>query len=62
VEESNDQGSWFNWSVSNDGFVQDKELLDAAMNFRKSIMAGEAKAVAEDVADTHHAETEEAPF
>jgi hypothetical protein len=48
--------------VSNDGFVQDKELLDAAMNFRKSIMAGEAKAVAEDVADTHHAETEEAPF
>ena len=62
VEESNDQGSWFNWSVSNDGYVQDKELLDAAMNFRKSIMAGEAKAVAEDVADTHHAETEEAPF
>jgi hypothetical protein len=62
VEESNDQGSWFNWAVSNDGYVQDKELLDAAMNFRKSIMAGEAKAVAEDVADTHHAETEEAPF
>ena len=62
VEESNDQGSWFNWSVSNDGFVQDKELLDAAMNFRKSIMTGEAKAVAEDVADTHHSETEEAPF
>ena len=62
VEESNDQGSWFNWAVSNDGFVQDKELLEAAMNFRKSIMAGEAKAVAEDVADSHESVTEEAPF
>ena len=49
VEESNDQGTWFNWAVSNEGFVEDKELLDAAINFRKSIMSGEAKAVAEDV-------------
>jgi hypothetical protein len=62
VEESNDQGSWYNWTVNNAGFVQDKELLDAAMNFRKSIMSGEAKSVAEDVADTPHAETEAAPF
>jgi len=62
VEESNDQGSWFNWAVSNDGFVQDKELLEAAMNFRKSVMAGEAKAVAEDVVDEPHGQTEEAPF
>jgi len=49
VEESNDQGTWFNWTVANDGFVSDKETLEAAMNFRKSIMAGEAKAVAEDI-------------
>lgn len=62
VEESNDQGSWYNWTISNAGFVQDKELLDAAMNFRKSIMSGEAKAVAEDVVETPHAETEAAPF
>ena len=51
VEESNDQGTWFNWAVSNEGFVEDKELLDAAINFRKSIMSGEAKAVAEDGLD-----------
>lgn len=51
VEESNDQGTWFNWTVNNDGFVEDRELLEAAMNFRKSIMSGEAKAVAEDVLD-----------
>jgi hypothetical protein len=62
VEESNDQGSWFNWTVANAGFVQDKELLEAAMNFRKSIMAGEAKAVAEDVVDEPHVGAEEAPF
>jgi hypothetical protein len=49
IEESNDQGTWFNWTVANDGFVSDKETLEAAMNFRKSIMAGEAKAVAEDI-------------
>ena len=62
IEESNDQGSWFNWTVANAGFVQDKELLEAAMNFRKSIMAGEAKAVAEDVVDEPRVGAEEAPF
>lgn len=60
VEESNDMGSWFNWTVSNAGFVQDREVLDAAMNFRKSIMSGEAKAVAEEVVEEHHEEA--APF
>ncbi len=49
IEESNDQGTWFNWTVTNNGFVSDKEVLDAAINFRKSIMTGEAKAVAEDL-------------
>jgi hypothetical protein len=43
-------------------FIQDKELLEAAMNFRKSIMAGEAKAVAEDVVDAPHGQEEAAPF
>ena len=63
-EESNDQGSWYNWAVANAGFVKDKELCEAAMNFRKSIMAGESKAVAEDVAGAgaSAASTEEAPF
>ena len=62
IEESNDQGTWFNWAVSHAGFVQDTDLLEAAITFRKSVMTGEAKAVAEDVADTHHSETETAPF
>jgi hypothetical protein len=51
VEESNDQGTWMNWSVANAGFVEDKEILEAAVNFRKSVMSGEAKAVAQDVAE-----------
>ena len=62
VEESNDQGSWFNWTVANHGLVKDKDFFLAAKNFRGSIMKGEAKAVAEDVVDTHHSETETAPF
>jgi hypothetical protein len=60
VEESNDMGSWFNWTVANAGFVQDREVLEAAMNFRKSIMSGEAKAIAEEVVEEHHEEA--APF
>ena len=63
VEESNDQGSWFNWSVANDGYVKDKEILDAALNFRKSIMAGEAKAVADEASEEASSKaTTEAPF
>ena len=49
VEESNDMGTWFNWAVKHDGFVEDKETLEAAIAFRKSIQSGEAKAVAEDL-------------
>jgi len=62
VEESNDQGSWFNWTVANDGLIQDKDLFLAAKNFRESIMKGEAKAVAEDVVEGHEQVVEEAPF
>jgi hypothetical protein len=62
VEESNDMGTWYNWTVTNSGFVQDRELLDAAMNFRKSIKAGEAKAVAEEILQGEMATQEHAPF
>ena len=62
VEESNDQGSWFNWTVANEGLIQDKDLFLAAKNFRESIMKGEAKAVAEDVVEGHEPVVEEAPF
>jgi|TARA_A100000172_G_scaffold13301_2_gene6978 hypothetical protein len=49
VEERNDQGAWFNWSIANAGHVENKEIANMALNFRKSVMSGEAKAVAEDV-------------
>lgn len=49
VEERNDQGTWSNWSIANAGYVENKEIADMALNFRKSVMSGEAKAVAEDV-------------
>lgn len=62
VEESNDMGTWYNWTVTNSGFVQDRELLDAAMNFRKSITSGEAKAVAEEILQGEMATQEHAPF
>lgn len=60
VEESNDMGSWFNWTTANNGYVQDTDVLKAAVAFRKSIMSGEAKAIAEEVVEEHHEEA--APF
>ncbi len=51
VEESNDQGTFFNWTFERVGFVQDKSLFEEARKFRGSVMKGEAKARAEDIAD-----------
>ena len=48
VEESNDMGSWYNWSVEKVGLVQDVNLYHEAKAFREQIQRGEAKAVAED--------------
>ena len=47
VEESNDQGSWFNPSVEKVGLVGERDLMLEAKAFRDSVAAGEAKAVAE---------------
>jgi len=44
--------SWYNWQVEKEGFVQDRNLLDAAIAFRKSVEKGEAKAMSEEVAPT----------
>jgi len=49
VEERNDQGTWGNWSIASAGYVKDKNIADMGLNFRKSVMSGAAKAVAEDV-------------
>ena len=51
VEESNDQGTFFNWTFERVGFVQDKSLFEEARKFRTSVMKGEAKVRAEDIAD-----------
>ena len=51
VEESNDQGTFFNWTFERVGFVQDKSLFEEARKFRASVMKGEAKVRAEDIAD-----------
>lgn len=59
LEESNDMGSWYNWSIEKVKTVDDKTLFLEAMSFRKSIEKGEAKAVAE--ADTE-ASKDDAPF
>ena len=57
IEESNDMGSWFNWSIEKSKTIDDKSLFLEAMNFRKSIEKGEAKAVVED-----HGEKDDVPF
>jgi hypothetical protein len=61
VEESNDQGSWSNWSVEKVGLVSEADLYQEAKAFRKSIEAGEVKAAPDDheqAAARHEAENE----
>ena len=52
VEESNDQGSWFNPSVEKVGLVGERDLMLEAKAFRDSVAAGDAKAVAEESVPT----------
>ena len=52
VEESNDQGAWFNPSVEKVGLVGERDLMLEAKAFRDSVAAGEAKAVAEESVPT----------
>ena len=47
VEESNDQGSWSNWSVERVGLVQSRELFQEAKALRESIASGAVKAAAD---------------
>mgnify|MGYP003630314051 FL=1 len=48
IGESNDQGEWNNWQVEKVGLVDNKDLLQEAIAFRKSIAAGEVKAAADE--------------
>ena len=58
VEESNDMGTWYNYTVEKVGLVKDKNLFIDAKNFRSSVESGAAKAVPEEVVT----ESDEAPF
>ena len=58
VEESNDMGTWYNYTIEKVGLVKDKNLFIDAKNFRSSVESGAAKAVPEEVVT----ESDEAPF
>lgn len=47
VEESNDQGSWYNWSVEKVGLVQSRDLFQEAKAMRESVASGAVKAAAD---------------
>ena len=58
IQESNDQGTWFNWSVTKHGLVQTKDILGEAKLFREQVMKGAVKAVDE----TEPLEKDDVPF
>jgi|TARA_R100000781_G_scaffold93882_1_gene58361 hypothetical protein len=47
TEESNDQGTWYNWSVTKHGLVNTRDTLTEAKLFREQVMKGAVKAVEE---------------
>ena len=44
VEQSNDKGTWFGWSIQKVGPVQDKALYESAKSFEESVSKGDVKA------------------
>ena len=58
LQESNDQGTWYNWSVTKHGLVQTKDILSEAKLFREQVMKGAVKAVDE----TEPLEKDDVPF
>ena len=64
VEETNNDGSWTQWSVAHAGFVPDKETFLMAKQFRESIQSGAAQAVNENPSPSGDGKkkTVDAPF
>ena len=58
VEESNDMGTWYNYTIEKVDLVKDKNLFIDAKNFRSSVESGAAAGVPEEVVT----ESDEAPF
>ena len=48
IEESNDQGSWFNYQIEKVGLLESRDLMLEAKSFRDSVAAGEVKAAPEE--------------
>ena len=44
VKESNDQGTWFGWSIGKIGPVPSKQLYEAAKEFHKLVVSGSVQA------------------
>ena len=57
VQESNTEGTWYNWSVAKHGLVQTKDILSEAKLFREQVMKGAVKAV-----DDSEPQEDEVPF
>lgn len=62
VEESNDQGSWSNWTIEKIGLIEDRDVMMEAKTFRESVAAGEVKAAPEEVPASSSADTDDIPF
>ena len=58
IEQSNNMGTWFNWTIERVGFVSDRAMFEEAKTFRESIMKGEAKAVQEEPVQQSDSDTE----
>ena len=48
VEQTNDRGTFANWSVAKVGLIDSRDLLQEAKTFRASFAAGEVKATPEE--------------
>jgi hypothetical protein len=44
VEQSNDKGTWFGWTIEKVGPVQDKSMYESAKAFAESVSTGDVKA------------------
>jgi hypothetical protein len=63
IEESNDQGSWFNYQIEKVGLLESRDLMLEAKSFRDSVAAGEVKAAPEEGSSTvSSSNSDEIPF
>ena len=63
IEESNDQGSWFNYQIEKVGLLESRDLMLEAKSFRDSVAAGEVKAAPEEGSSTvPSSNSDEIPF